>query len=118
MRAAFAHQATLTMDQGQDTAALGAAVTAALCGHWEHRPPCPLAPHHTAARRTGDEVTVRILFAADPADVTEVRRRIDLALAAGLLDGPHGPTAWRLRDTSPAPVTADETDHAGRLIRT
>ena len=32
-----------------DDGAPGAAVTVALCGHWEHPPPCPLAPHHTRA---------------------------------------------------------------------
>ena len=32
----------------------GGAITVALCGSWDHEPPCPLAPHHTRAHRSGD----------------------------------------------------------------
>jgi hypothetical protein len=43
------HAATLLMaDAAADAAAPGAAITVALCGSWEHPPPCPLAAHHTS----------------------------------------------------------------------
>ncbi|OIV36838.1 hypothetical protein BIV57_14335 [Mangrovactinospora gilvigrisea] len=113
MRQAFAHDALVAMEPDGDQRAPGAAITTALCGHWEHPPPCPLAPHHTAAERTGTgdgaDVRLRILFAADPADEAEVRTRIDSALAAG--------TGWRLRTAGPGRVRENEAAHADELIR-
>jgi hypothetical protein len=41
MRQPFAHDAVLAMPAGGDLGAPGAAITVALCGHWEHAPPCP-----------------------------------------------------------------------------
>jgi hypothetical protein len=118
MRQAFVHDAVLAMEPGMDPGAAGAAVTVALCGHWEHAPPCPLAPHHSDAKRAGDEVRLRILFAAEPAVESEVRRRIDAALAAGQLPGPDGVLArWQLRGSRRGQVAASEADHAERLIR-
>jgi hypothetical protein len=119
MRQAFAHDAVITLEPDGDVRAPGAAVTAALCGHWEHEPPCPLAPHHTAAERVGDDVRLRVLFAADPADEPEVRRRIRLALSGSSLDGPDGAiTRWRLRTDDAGSVRADEAEHAARLAAT
>jgi len=43
MRQAFAHEAILVVQPQADLRAPGAAITVALCGHWEHQPPCPLA---------------------------------------------------------------------------
>jgi len=34
------------MPRGDSANALGGAITIALCGHWDHTPPCPLAPHY------------------------------------------------------------------------
>jgi hypothetical protein len=114
-RTPFAHVAVVTMPAG-DLGAPGAAITVALCGHWEHEPPCPLAPHHTAAERAGDEVRLRTLFVVEPAREAEVRRRIGAALGAGSLVGPHGREArWDLRSSRAASVRPDETDHARRL---
>jgi hypothetical protein len=119
MREAFAHDAVLLMEPGADMRAPGAAVTVALCGHWEHPPPCPLAPHHCRADRRDGEVRLRVLFAAEPGSEAEVRRRIDEGLRKGLLRGPDGGlTRWRLRTSGPGTVTADETEHAQRLIDT
>ncbi len=42
----FVHEATVELADGADPRALGGAITVALCGHWEHEPPCPW-PHHT-----------------------------------------------------------------------
>jgi hypothetical protein len=116
-RTAFAHDAVLTMDGGDDRAP-GGAITVALCGSWSHEPPCPLAPHHTLATRSGREVTLRVLFAATVADEEEVRRRIDGALARGEGEDPDGVrTHWDVVRTGSSPVAPEETDHAGRLTR-
>jgi hypothetical protein len=78
----------------------------ALCGHWEHEGPCPLAPHHTSAERAGDEVRLRTLFATEPAQEAEVRARIGAALAA----------SWTVRASEAVPVRPGEADHARRLV--
>ena len=93
----------------------GAAVTVALCGRWEHEPPCPLAPHHVRADRSGGELRVTILFAAEPDAEPEVRR-LELALS-GQWPLPGSLTAaWRLTGSRASDVTAAEEAHAGRLI--
>lgn len=118
MRTAFAHDAILSMSPGADLAAPGAAVTVALCGQWEHEPPCPLAPHHTSAIRLDGRVHVRTLFAAEPDVEAVVRQRIDSALAIGQMIGPEGVlTSWLLSSSQPSRLLAEETDHAERLTR-
>jgi len=118
MRRAFAHEAVLVLEPGADVRAPGAAVTVALCGHWDHEPPCPLAPHHVSARKDHDaELRVRILFAAEPDKEGEVRYLIEQALA-GQLKFPDGfATSWQLRASWPSEVSAEETGHSERLIR-
>jgi hypothetical protein len=119
MREAFAHDAALRMAPDADPNAPGAAVTVALCGHWEHPPPCPLAPHHVRATRDGEDVRLRVLFAAEPEAEAEVRRRIEAGLRGGELTGPDGTlTRWELLASAPAAVTAEESAHARRLIAT
>jgi hypothetical protein len=116
VRQVFAHDAVVTMGAGSDVGAPGAAITVAVCGHWEHEPPCPLAPHHTAAERDGDVVRLRVLFAADPSDEPEVRRRIDDALASSQIETPDGALArWRLVSSAVSEVRPDEADHGRRL---
>ena len=118
MRQAFVHDAVVTMEPGGDAREPGAAITVALCGHWEHEPPCPLAPHSTDAHRRGDQVRLRVLFAAEPAAEAEVRLRIEAALAQGSLPGPDGVTTrWHLDSTQPGLLRDDEAGHAERLIR-
>jgi hypothetical protein len=98
MRQAFAHDAVLTMDAHADLRTPGGAVTAALCGHWDHQPPCPLAPHHSRVDRVGNEVHLRIVFAVDPNVEAAIRQRIESALSSGQLQGPDGViTQWQLR---------------------
>jgi hypothetical protein len=112
VRRAFAHDAVVTLAPGGDERAPGAAITVALCGHWEHEPPCPLAPHHTGATPgPGGELRLRVLFAAAPDDEAEVRGRIDAALAAGGLDT----TRWEFGGSRPGTVREDEAAHAARL---
>jgi hypothetical protein len=80
---------------GGDPAAAGGAITVELCGHWEHEPPCRY-PHLTeVVARTGETVTIRTLFACDPADADMVRARI-----AGVLDGGGD---WTVLDQGPVP---------------
>ena len=82
-RDAYAHDAVLDLDPGGDDGAPGGAITVALCGRWDHEPPCPLAPHHTRAHRSGNEVTLRLLFAAEPEEEPKVRALVEEALARG-----------------------------------
>jgi hypothetical protein len=112
MRRAFAHEATVSMARDADAAALGAAVTVVLCGHWDHLPPCPLAPHHTSAVRDGDVVRVRTLFVCEPEQEDLVRERIHTALQAGAL----GDATWVLRGSGRDEVRQTERAHAGRLL--
>ena len=117
-RAAYAHDAVVILDPGGDARALGGAITLALCGHWDHEPPCALAPHHTGATLTGDgALELRVLFAADPADETRVRSLIALALSSGRLTGPDGRvTGWLLESSGAGSVRPDEADHAAQLV--
>ena len=105
MRQPFAHDAVITLAPDADIAAPGGAVTAELCGHWQHPPPCPLAPHHTAAQRRGAQVHLRILFATEPEREAEVRTRIGRALAA-----------WEVRSSAAGALRQEEQAHAGRLV--
>ena len=107
------------MGTADDLRAPGGAITVALCGSWEHEPPCPLAPHHTAAERDGEVVRLRVLFAAEPGDELEVRRRITEALATSQLVTPAGDLVrWRLISAQSGRVHGDEADHGRRLAAT
>jgi hypothetical protein len=117
MRQAYAHEAVVAMEPDADEGAPGAAVTVALCGHWDHEPPCPLSPHHVRADRVDEELHVRVLFAAEPEMESEVRRRIEQALG-GQWQYPDGfTTSWQLQACRPSDVSSAETDHAQLLIR-
>lgn len=99
MREVAAHEAVLVMDPDADMRARGAAVTVALCGHCDHQPPCPLAPHQSRADRVDGEVRVRVLLATEPDIEWIVRRCIDLAPVRWATAGPgqhhHGVAAAR-----------------------
>jgi hypothetical protein len=96
------------MPADADDRAPGGAITVALCGHREHDPPCPLAPHHTAVTRDGSTVRLRVLYATEPHRVGEVRRRIDAALAAG---------DWQVVTAGCSRIESQERDHARRLVK-
>jgi hypothetical protein len=108
MRQVYAHQATVSLAAGGDPGAPGAAITAALCGHGEHEPPCPLAPHHTAAAPEDGRLRLRVLFATEQDRVEDVRARIDAALAAG---------DWRLIESGCTRLDPAERPHGRRLLR-
>jgi hypothetical protein len=117
MRQVFAHDALLTMGQHEDERAPGAAITEALCGSSQHEPPCPLAPHHTSSHRSGGQVQLRVLFAAESGSAAEVRQRIDQALAQGAMQAPSGArTTWRLQQSAPSLPRPEEENHGRRLI--
>jgi hypothetical protein len=108
-RKAFAHDAVVAMQHDDSADALGGAIAKALCGGWDHPPPCPLAPHYVTNDHTGGTVTLRVLFATEPANAQRVRSLIGEALATGELTVPDGGVArWQLRSASPGSVRADE----------
>ena len=115
-RKGFAHDALLSMEPDADDRAPGGAITIALCGSLEHEPPCPLAPHHTRAERAGEEVRLRVLFAAEPNEESRVRAMIDDALVEGTGATPKdGTVSWRLVGTRASEVRPEEQQHAARL---
>jgi hypothetical protein len=116
-RRAFTHDAVVAMRRGDSPDALGGAITKALCGGWDHQPPCPLAPHYVSNVADGETVSLRVVFATQPADEQRVRDLIGEALAAGQLTGPHGGVAqWKLRSASPGGLRTDEEDLAANLL--
>lgn len=116
MRQTFVHDAVLDMDPQADIRAPGAAVTVQLCGHWDHEPPCPVAPHHTGVERAGREVRLRILFATEPVREAEVRQGIDRALSTGVLaEADDRAARWSLRQSMAGELRSEEHDHAERL---
>jgi hypothetical protein len=117
MRQVYAHDALVRMRSAEGADAVGAAITVALCGDWQHEPPCPLAPHHTQTERTADEAQVRTIFATQPSLESEVRQRIDQALAQGTQVMPTGEIAsWQLLSSEAGVVQEGERDHGDRLI--
>lgn len=117
VRCAYAHDAIVVLHPGGSPNAPGGAIAQALCGSWDHPPPCPLAPHHVANQVVGDDLVLRVLFAAEAADELRVRRLIDEALAAGELTGPDGlVTKWRLKSAAAGQVRSSEQSHAAELI--
>ncbi len=91
----FEHLKPFELVGSGDPAAIGGAVTVALCGHWEHPPPCRW-PHRTDVVHGERTLIARVRFSCADHDEQEVRHRIDSALASGELSGPDGTqTRWR-----------------------
>ena len=112
-----AAEAELELEPGADRRAPGGAVTVALCGGWDHEPPCPLAPHLTTVAGPDSALVVRTLFAAAPADEREVRTRIEAALAGGGVTGPDGVRSrWRVLRSGSSPTRPDERATVERLL--
>lgn len=105
------------MEPDADVRAPGAAVAVALCGHWDYEPPCPMAPHRVGADWIDGELRVRVLFATEPDKEQEVRRLIDRGLAGQLTFPDDFTTPWRVRESRPSAVSADEAGPAEYLIR-
>ena len=93
----FVHEAAIDLADGADPRAPGGAITVALCGHWEHEPPCRW-PHHTDTTAEGHGHVVRTVFTAAPEEEAAVRERIVGALEAGEQAGPDGQVShWTVR---------------------
>ncbi len=117
VRRIFAHRASLRLDLGADPQAPGAAVTVALCGHWEHEGPCRWPHLATVAGRSEDTLALRVLFAAEDADEGEVRLRIAQGLRLGRLEGGPRPSGWAVLDEGRDEVEPDDADASARLFR-
>lgn len=104
---AFVLEALVDLPEGCDPATVGAAVTVALCGHWEHDGACRW-PHNNALDAPADPARFRTLFVAKPGEAALVRRRIEAALPA------H--RGWRVVSVSRRPVAAAEQALARRLL--
>jgi hypothetical protein len=100
----YVHEAEVMLAEDTDPAAVGAMVTVALCGHWEHDGPCRW-PHHNQI----DGSQFRTVFMATPEDEPEVRRRIRVAL--------HGQPGWRVLSDEARTLAADEQEVAARLAQ-
>lgn len=103
---AFVVQAQLRLRAGIDPAAVGAAVTTELCGHWEHEGPCRW-PHNNQIEPDADVFTFRTLFIAPSEEEHDVRRRIDDALRRS--------DAWEVCAIVSRDVAPSETALATRL---
>ncbi len=115
MRVSFVHEVVLRLQHGADPRGPGAAVTVGLCGHWEHDGPCRWPHLATVSGRTGDDLTLRVLFVAEPEDEPEVRSRIVEASRRGRVEGAPQPSAWTvLRERGDA-LRPDEAADGARL---
>ena len=109
MRQAYVHEADLILHEGIDPATVGAVVTTALCGSWNHEGPCRW-PHNNDVDVGAAPARFRTVFVAEPADEAEIRTRIDTAL--------HGAPGWLVASTRSRALDADEQALAERLART
>ena len=100
----FVQEAELELNAGTNPAAVGAAVTVALCGHWEHEGPCRW-PHNNRI----DGQMFRTIFVAAVEEEEEIRRRIRDAL--------RGNTEWMVKSDRAREVSPGEAELAARLLR-
>jgi hypothetical protein len=108
-RHAFVLEADVRIEPETDPAALGAAVTTALCGHWEHEGPCRW-PHNNQADPAVASASFRTIFVAPAEEEADVRMRIEDALRGG--------SGWELLETRIRPLHAGEEPLAQRLAAT
>ena len=102
--ACFVVHAHLELHPGTDPAAVGAQVTSALCGHWEHPGPCRW-PHNNAIDTAVSPALFRTLYVSDPLETEAVAALVHAALTTG---SGWTVTATEQRDPEPseAPLTA------------
>ena len=100
------HAARIGLEDSEP-AAVGAAVTVALCGNWEHEGACRW-PHHTACGEPTEGIAVcRTVFAVEAEDESVVRALIDGAL--------REEPAWRVFESGARSPTAEERVHGKRI---
>src|SRR5688500_16002855 len=102
----FLHEAAVSLKEGTDPAAVGAAVTRELCGAAEHAGPCRW-PHNNAIRLGEDVAAFRTVFVALESEEREVRMRIRSALRSS--------DQWVVRSDRTGPLSRNERGPAGRL---
>ena len=106
-RSVYVHRAELKLRTEDDPRAPGGAVTTALCGHWEHEPPCRW-PHNNSEPECAGRTGFRTVFVATREDESEVRQRIESALRSG---------PWELISTTADQPDEHEAALGERLIR-
>lgn len=108
-RATYVHTAELLLRADDDPRAPGGAVTLALCGAYDHDPPCRW-PHNNSEPPSPDAATgpvaFRTVFAASPHEAPEVRARIETALRSG---------PWQVLTSGPREPDADERALGARI---
>ena len=100
-------EAELALGPATDPAAVGAAVTVELCGHWEHDGACRW-PHNSSVDARTEPACLRTLYVAEEADAPVVAHRIETALRAG--------AGWSVLSVSKRPVARSERALARRLL--
>jgi hypothetical protein len=105
-RGPHVHTAMIRLTPGADPAAVGAAVTVELCGHWEHEGPCRW-PHNNAIEDVAPVAAFRTVFVASEGDVEDVHARIDRAL--------HSSAGWTVLASGPRAPTAEEQALGAKL---
>lgn len=119
VKQSFVHEAVLELNGNSDPDAPGAAITARLCGSYDHPGPCPLAPHNIHRTGAAGDISLRIVFATDPGQEHIVRGLIRDVLQSGQMIGPDGRTSsWRLVRHQRGTSRADEQSLATRLAAT
>jgi hypothetical protein len=103
----FVQQVELVLDYGVDPAAPGAAVTVALCGHWDHEGACRW-PHNNAIDTAAVPASLRVVFVADAGDAEEIRASIERALRAA--------AGWVVVASEAGAVNDDEAAVGERLL--
>lgn len=114
MPPAFVHEADAVLTPEADERALGAAVTVALCGHWQHEGACRWPHLTTIPSRSGTALVARVVFACGAGEESAVRARISRALRTGRLEGPTGLSEWRVVAERSSEPTAEDHDWADR----
>ena len=104
---AFVVEAEIDLREEADPAAVGAAVTVELCGHWEHEGPCRW-PHNSAIEADRTPARFRTLFVADENEEVSVRTRIERAL--------RDDAGWSVVSVRARPVAASEQELAAGLL--
>ncbi len=100
-------EAEIALNAEDAPAAVGAAVTVELCGHWEHEGPCRW-PHNNAIRPGPELTTFRTLFVAEPSEEEMVRDGIRAAL--------RGSGEWQVGSVRARPFDQNEPALAKRLL--
>ncbi len=108
-RETYVVRAELALEADTDPRAPGGAVTVALCGSWDHEPPCRW-PHNNDQLLEGTTARFRTVFVAPPEDANEIRARIESALRSD--------PRWRTRYVAPGNLNPDERALGERLRQT